>query len=577
MNILERTIRRPDLQAHSTGILSPWPPLLQRIYARRGVASPDELDYRLSAMLPPESLGGTREAAQLLHRVMSANGQILIVADFDADGATSCALAVRALKAMGASEVAFIVPNRFTDGYGLTPEIARKCLASKPDLVMTVDNGISSLDGVHLLREQGVMVLVTDHHLPGEQLPDAEVIVNPNNPHEAFLSKHLAGVGVVFYIMAALRAWLREVGWFALKRLPEPNLADYLDLVALGTVADVVRLDHNNRILVKQGLERIRAGRCCELIRAIFEGAGKPLPRVLTSDLGFILGPRLNAVGRLDDMTQGISGLLTDSPRLAVQTAALLNGLNEERKQIEREMRDQALACLAALELGERLPLGVCVYHESWHQGVIGILASRLKERYNRPVIAFAEADAETLKGSARSVDGVHIRDALESIAATYPQLLNKFGGHAMAAGLTLMKRDLETFSHCFDEAVSRQLHGRDPEGVLQSDGALTVAEMTLEVAEQLREGGPWGQGFPEPLFDGRFQIAQQRTVGTNHAKMTLCPEGGTELFEAIAFNQAESLPGQQPATIHAVYRLDINEFRGTKKVQLLIEYFQVV
>ncbi|WP_260293925.1 single-stranded-DNA-specific exonuclease RecJ [Sedimenticola hydrogenitrophicus] len=576
MSVAERTILRPDIPAYEAGALSEWP-LLQRIYALRGVSAPGELDYRLSAMLPPEALGGTREAAQLLHRVMVGQGRILVVADFDADGATSCALALRALRAMGAREVDFIVPNRFIDGYGLTLEIACKCLARSPDLVMTVDNGIASLDGVRLLREQGVAVLVTDHHLPGGELPDADVIVNPNNPGEPFPSKHLAGVGVVFYVMAALRTWLREAGWFGEKGLPEPNLADYLDLVALGTVADVVRLDHNNRILVQQGLARIRAGRCCELIRAVFASAGKTLSRVVATDLGFTLGPRLNAAGRLDDMSVGIAGLLSDSTAKAAETANLLNSLNGERKEIEQEMRQQALACLASLELGDRLPLGICVYQENWHQGVIGILASRIKEQYHRPVIAFADADDEMLKGSARSICGVHIRDILESIAIAHPQLLDKFGGHAMAAGLTLMKRDLENFSRCFDEAVRQQLNGRALDGALRSDGGLEVDEMILSVAQQLREAGPWGQGFPEPLFDDRFEIVRQQTVGVGHAKLALRRAGRAETFDAIAFNQSAALPTHQPATIHAAYRLDINEFRGAMNVQLLIEYFQVI
>ncbi|WP_335342312.1 single-stranded-DNA-specific exonuclease RecJ [Sedimenticola hydrogenitrophicus] len=576
MSVAQRTILRPDIPAYDAKALSEWP-LLQRIYALRGVSDLGELDYRLSAMLPPEALGGTREAAQLLHRVMAGQGRILVVADFDADGATSCALALRALRAMGARKVEFIVPNRFIDGYGLTLEIARKCLVRSPDLVMTVDNGIASLQGVRLLREQGVAVLVTDHHLPGGELPDADVIVNPNNPGEPFPSKHLAGVGVVFYVMAALRTWLREAGWFGEKGLPEPNLADYLDLVALGTVADVVRLDHNNRILVQQGLARIRAGRCCELIRAVFASAGKNLSRVVAADLGFTLGPRLNAAGRLDDMSVGIAGLLSDSPARAAETASLLNSLNGERKEIEQEMRQQALACLASLELGDRLPLGICVYQENWHQGVIGILASRIKEQYHRPVIAFADADGEMLKGSARSIRGVHIRDILESIATAHPQLLDKFGGHAMAAGLTLMKCDLERFSRCFDEAVRQQLNGRALDGALRSDGGLEVDEMILSVAEQLREAGPWGQGFPEPLFDDRFEVVRQQTVGAGHAKLALRRAGRAETFDAIAFNQSAALPTHQPATIHAAYRLDINEFRGATNVQLLIEYFQVV
>lgn len=573
----ERRIIRPPIEGLASEPLSGLPPLLQRIYTRRGVTSLDELNYALDAMIPPAQLGGTAEAAQLIHQVMADNGRILIVADFDADGATSCALAVRLLTSMGASQVMFMVPNRFTDGYGLTVEIARKAITFSPDLVITVDNGISSLQGVALLREQGVAVLVTDHHLPGSALPNANVIVNPNNPDESFPSRHLAGVGVVFYVMVVLRAYLRTLGWFQAQRLPEPNLADYLDLVALGTVADVVRLDHNNRVLVQQGLARIRAGRCCPLIREIFARAGKPLSRVVAADLGFIVGPRLNAAGRLDDMSVGIAGLLSDSEMKAVETAALLDQLNQERKQIEQEMKAQALEHLSRLELGDQLPCGLCVHQEGWHQGVIGILASRIKDRYHRPVIAFAEADDHMLKGSARSIEGLHIRDILESIAVAHPRLLNKFGGHAMAAGLSLAKADFEAFSRHFNEAVAEQLKDRSLAGELVSDGGLEADELNLLLAEQLNQAGPWGQGFSEPLFDDSFVLVQQRTVGGNHAKMTLRHNGCSENIEAIAFNQAVSLPAQQGATVHAAYRLSVNEFRGARALQLIVEYFRVV
>ncbi|TVO70562.1 MAG: single-stranded-DNA-specific exonuclease RecJ [Sedimenticola selenatireducens] len=558
-------------------MLGGFSPLLQRIYHARGVAASAELDYSLNALIPPDQLGGTQAAAQLLHQVMTEQGRILIVADFDADGATSCALAIRSLHAMGADNVNFMVPNRFNDGYGLTPAIAEKALSFQPDLVITVDNGISSIEGVRFLRDAGVAVLVTDHHLAGSELPDANVIVNPNSPDEPFPSKNLAGVGVVFYVMIALRSYLRGQGWFTKRDITEPNLADYLDLVALGTVADVVKLDHNNRILVKQGLARIRAGRCCELIGWIFKLAGKSLSAARSSDLGFTVGPRLNAAGRLEDMSIGIVALLSDSSDKANETAYLLEDLNSARKTIELEMKQQAVADIDSFQLGEEIPAGLCIYQERWHQGVIGILASRIKERYNRPVIAFADADNETLKGSARSITGVHIKDVLESIAVANPQILEKFGGHAMAAGLTLKRCDFELFSRYFEEEVGLRLNGKLPNGDIITDGSLAQHAPDIELAQQLNEAGPWGQGFPEPLFDDQFEIIQQRTVGGTHAKMMLRSVDTQESFDAIAFNQAERLPDNSRATIHAAYRLDINEYQGVRRLQLLIEYFQVI
>ncbi|MCW8881176.1 MAG: single-stranded-DNA-specific exonuclease RecJ [Sedimenticola sp.] len=577
MSRYQRAIIRQKLPEHSAPALPGIAPILQRIYTLRGIQTAAELDYSLTALIPPDQLGGTREAAQLLHQLMVQQGKILIVADFDADGATSCALMMRSLQAMGAKQLQFMVPNRFADGYGLTPAIAEKALRLQPDLVVTVDNGISSIEGVQFLRERGIAVLVTDHHLAGSALPAANVIVNPNSPGEQFSSKHLAGVGVVFYVMIALRAYLRELGWFTEKGIAEPNLADFLDLVALGTVADVVKLDHNNRVLVNQGLARIRAGRCCELIRTIFRLAGKQIAAARASDLGFTVGPRLNAAGRLEDMSIGIEALLTDSPDKASSTAHLLEELNKERKAIESEMKQQALDDLDTIQLGESMPAGLCIYQEGWHQGVIGILASRIKERYHRPVIAFADGENETLKGSARSVSGVHIKDALEAIAAANPHLLEKFGGHAMAAGLSLKKADLAVFSQCFSDAVNQQLNGQPLTGEIFSDGSLLQESVSLDLAESLNEAGPWGQGFPEPLFDDRFDIMQQRIIGGTHAKMTLRPVGSQQIFEAIAFNQSEQLPADDRATIHAAYRLDINLYRGDRHLQLLIEYFQVI
>lgn len=574
--MIEPIIRRATVPDRLATFDPALPEALKRAYAIRGIHEPSQLNYSLEALIPPGELGNTGHAASLLADTLSRNGHILIVADFDADGATSCALAIRALRQMGGCRLSFLVPNRFVDGYGLTRPIAEKALTRSPDLVMTVDNGISSLEGVDLLRQQGVEVLITDHHLAGPRLPDASVIVNPNSPGETFPSRHLAGVGVVFYVMVALRALLRERGWFIEHALPEPNLAELLDLVALGTVADVAVLDRNNRILVQQGLQRIRSGRCCELIRAILIQSGRTLRDVVAADLGFAVGPRLNAAGRLDDMSVGITGLLCDSPDEATKTAQLLDRLNRERRVIEHEMKQQATEFLDALVVDENLPNGICVYDADWHQGVIGILASRIKERYHRPVIAFAEESGEMLKGSARSIESVHIRDTLESIATDNPGLLDRFGGHAMAAGLSLKKKDLALFQELFDEVVSQRMEGHPGVGEIISDGSLDEMEMTLPIAEQIARSGPWGQGFLEPLFDDSFRVLSQRQVGNGHVRMVLEKKSGGRQYTAIAFNQAERLPENPGVDIHAVYRLSINDFRGDRQMQLQIVYFRV-
>lgn len=576
MTRLESVIRRAAIPDALPQLESGISPVLCRVYGIRGITEAAQLDYSLEGLIPPARLGNTDRAARLLAEMVRRNGRILIVADFDADGATSCALAIRALRGMGAEHLTFMVPNRFVDGYGMTRQIAERALDHSPDLVITVDNGISSLEGVRLLREEGVEVLITDHHLAGAELPEASVIVNPNSPGEAFPSKNLAGVGVVFYVMIALRALLREEGWFVGNSLVEPNLGELLDLVALGTVADVVRLDRNNRILVQQGLQRIRAGQCCPLIKALLTGANRRLEDVVAADLGFVVGPRLNAAGRIDDMAVGIVGLLSDSTAEAATTAQLLDQLNSERRVIEQGMKEQATRLLDGLELEGALPSGICVFDAGWHQGVIGILASRIKERYHRPVIAFAEEDEQMLKGSARSIPSVHIRDALDAIATANPGLLARFGGHAMAAGLSLSKRDLNVFRQRFDEEITRRLEGEPRSGELISDGPLSRHERSLGLAEQIARGGPWGQGFSEPLFDDRFQVLSQREVGTGHARMTLrgCKDGGE--YTAIAFNQAEKLPQTPGMEIHAVYRLSINTYRGDRQMQLQIVHFTV-
>ncbi|MAG68131.1 MAG: single-stranded-DNA-specific exonuclease RecJ [Pseudomonadales bacterium] len=557
--------------------LGELPPLLSRLYAARGVLSEAELDRRLQALLPYSGLRGIAEAVAVLESALRERRSILIVGDFDADGATASSVAVLALRQLGAAQVDYLVPNRFEYGYGLTPEIVEVALTRRPDVLVTVDNGISSIEGVAAARAAGLQVVVTDHHLPGAQLPEANAIVNPSQPGCDFPSKAMAGVGVIFYVMLALRAALRESGWFAETGRAEPNLAELLDLVALGTVADVVPLDANNRILVHQGLARIRAGRCRPGIRALLEVAGRPRERLVSTDLGFIVGPRLNAAGRLDDISLGIECLLTEDEGLALDMARELDGLNRDRKAIERDMQQQALKTLEAMQLDEQdLPFGLCLFDAEWHQGVIGILASRLKDRFHRPVIAFADAGDGMVKGSARSIPGLHIRDALDAVAARHPELISKFGGHAMAAGMSLREADFPAFAAAFDAEVRRQLQPEDLTGRLLSDGQLEAAELSLDMAASLREAGPWGQHFPEPLFHGEFELVQQRLVGERHLKMLLRTAGSAEVFDAIAFNIDPQL-WPNPAARHVLlaYTLDINEFRGRRTLQLMVRHLE--
>ncbi|MDX1692342.1 MAG: single-stranded-DNA-specific exonuclease RecJ, partial [Ketobacteraceae bacterium] len=457
------------------------PPALQRIYAARGITDSREVSLQLNQLIPASRLKGLDAALDLLQQALQEQWDILIVGDFDADGATSSALSVLALRALGAERVDYLVPNRFEYGYGLTPEIVEVARQSNPDLIVTVDNGISSISGVSAAKAAGIRVLVTDHHLPADELPDADAIVNPNQPGCEFPSKNLAGVGVIFYVMTALRTRLQQAGWFSEQGLPEPNMADFLDIVALGTVADVVPLDHNNRILVEHGLRRIRAGRCRPGIKALIEVARRTPGRLVAADLGFAVGPRLNAAGRLDDMSHGIECLLTDDPRHARDIAIELDQLNHNRKSIEFSMQNEALAILNQLQFErDSLPWGLCLYRKDWHQGVIGILASRIKERFHRPVIAFAPGDEGEVKGSARSIPGLHIRDALDAVAAQHPGLIAKFGGHAMAAGLSLPTQHLETFKAAFDREVRRMLTEDDLTGSVLSDGELHPRELDL-------------------------------------------------------------------------------------------------
>ncbi|SCZ56107.1 single-stranded-DNA-specific exonuclease RecJ [Thiohalomonas denitrificans] len=553
-------------------------PVLARVCAGRRVRSMEELEHGLERLLPFDALKGIGGAVRLLERALREGWSITVVGDFDADGATSTAVAVRALRSMGVERVDFLVPNRFEYGYGLTPEIVAVVAARRPDLIVTVDNGISSLDGVAAAKAAGMRVLVTDHHLPGEHLPEADAMVNPNQPGDRFASKALAGVGVIFYVMLALRAHLREQGWFEQQGVQLPNLAHLLDLVALGTVADVVPLEHNNRILVAQGLGRIRAGKGSPGIQALIEIANRKPERLVSSDFGFAIGPRLNAAGRMDDMSVGIRCLLSDDLHEARELAAELEGLNRARRETEQSMREEAMQELQRMHLesdGE-LPFGLCLYEPAWHEGVIGILASRIKERVHRPVIVFTDAGTGDIKGSARSVPGVHIRDALNAIAARTPAMLKRFGGHAMAAGLTLDADALEEFRRLFDSEVRRHLNADDLNGVVASDGPLEAEAIDLDLADTLRMAVPWGQGFPEPVFDDRFEVVSQRIVGERHMKLLLKKNGSEgHLFDAIAFNADLAMWETAPKMVDAAFRLDVNEYRGRRSVQFIIEHIE--
>ena len=553
--------------------LGDLPPLLTRLYAARGVQSEAELDKSLARLIPFQQLKGIEAAVDLLVVALEQRQRILIVGDFDADGATASTVGVLGLRLLGAAHVDYLVPNRFEYGYGLTPEIVEVALTRTPQLLITVDNGISSVEGVAAAKKAGLQVLVTDHHLPGDELPLADAIVNPNQPGCDFPSKALAGVGVIFYVLMALRARLRSLGWYA--STAQPNIGELLDLVALGSVADVVPLDANNRILVHQGLERIRAGRARPGIKAILEVAKRDHARITSTDLGFILGPRLNAAGRLDDMRLGIECLLTDNVELAREMAAQLDGMNQDRKSIEQGMQREALAQLKDLPV-ESMPFGLCLFDPEWHQGVIGILASRMKERYFRPTIAFADAGDGMLKGSGRSVQGFHIRDALSVVAAQHPDLISKYGGHAMAAGLTLPQANFALFAEAFDAEVRRQLREEDLTGRLLSDGTLAVEEFHLELARALRHAGPWGQHFPEPLFHGVFQLVEQRVVGERHLKVVLKSECGSVKLDGIAFGiDREVWPNPTIRWVELAYKLDVNEFRGQETVQLMIAHIE--
>ena len=549
------------------------PPVLQRIFAARGIVSEAQLDKRLQALLPFHTLTDIDKAVIRLEQAIRFQERILVIGDFDADGATSSALAVSALRIMGALHVEFLVPNRFEFGYGLTPGIIDVAKKWQPNLIITVDNGIASIEGVDAANEAGIDVLVTDHHLPADTLPKAFAIVNPNQRDDLFSSKSIAGVGVIFYVMLALRRHLSSTGWFISQNIAEPNMSQFLDLVTLGTVADVVALDQNNRILINQGLMRIRQGLCRPGILALIEIAGRKYAQLRESDLGFVIAPRLNAAGRLDDMSLGIECLLSDDIDKARSLANELDSLNIERRRIETEMKDQALQALDKLSLSDTsLPISLCLFDPSWHQGVIGILAGRLKERYHRPVIAFAAVNDNEMKGSARSVPGLNIRDVMAAIDKDQPGLITRFGGHAMAAGLSLHPNAFLSFQAALLAEVQKHLDLSQCEGELLSDGSLHPNELNLELAAVLQEAGPWGQQFPEPAFDNIFEILEQRLVGQHHLKLTLQHKEGGGPIDAIAFNiDLKIWPNHRARYLQAVYKLDINEYNGRTKLQLLI------
>ncbi len=545
-----------------SGAMREVDPILQRLYTARGVTAPEQLEYTLPRLAPVRTMGGIDVAVELVLKYRDK--RIVVVGDFDADGATSTALVIRCLRDFGFDEVDYLVPNRFEYGYGLSPEIVRVAAESSPGLLITVDNGVSSRDGVEEAQRLGMQVLITDHHLPGAELPAPDAMLNPNLDDNEFASPHLAGVGVAFYLMAALGRTLETDGQAGAAKVP----ARYLDLVALGPVADVVTLDHNNRILVQQGLQRIRAGKSVPGIAALFHKAGRTPARAVSSDLGFVVAPRLNAAGRLKDMSVGIECLLTDDEQAAAQLATMLDEINKERRNIEAKMRQEAFRYVDAID-AQDLPACVCLYDAEWHQGIVGLIASRVRERCDRPVIAFARDSEGVLKGSARSVSGVHIRDLLEAISSMKPGLIGKFGGHAMAAGLNIAEQDFSEFSAIAAEQLSRLYPDADFSGAILVDGELPAAAMNLDFARVLREAGPWGAGFPEPVFTGDFEIDEQRTVGENHLKFRVRPAAGGNVVDAIAFNQA----GQAyRGVVQLTYRLDVNEYRGFESPQLIVE-----
>lgn len=571
--------RRPEVDL--TLLPDTIAPLLKRIYIARGIRHVEQLDTAARALHSYQKLHGIEAAVTLLFEAIQTDKRIIVVGDFDADGATSSALSVLALRMLGSNNVDYLVPNRFEDGYGLSPDVVDQAIALGAQMIMTVDNGVSSIEGVRYAKQQGLQVLVTDHHLPGHELPDVDAMVNPNLQECAFPSKALAGVGVAFYLMMALCVHMRKHNWFVDKGMAEPKLMELIDLVALGTVADVVPLDENNRILVHQGLQRIRAGKARPGIQALIEVAKRDARRLVASDFGFALGPRINAAGRLDDMSFGVELLMSTNIYAARRMASELDGLNQTRKEIEEGMKQEAMAFCERLQFGEQdMPHGLVLFQRDWHQGVIGILASRIKDKFHRPVIAFADGGEGSIKGSCRSIAGVHMRDVLDRIDTQNPGLIVKFGGHAMAAGLTILEQDFTRFATLFDQAVKQDLDEAVLKGVLLSDGELKPEEFSMHTAELLRSGGPWGQAFPEPLFDGEFKVLHQKLVGEKHLKLMLEPlhkgHPTNIMIDGIAFNvDLRRWPDASVNTIRLAYKLDINEFRGNQSLQLMIDHLE--
>lgn len=571
---MKKIIRRglPDKAKESH--LESYHPLLQRIYQHRGISSSDDVDYSLSKLLSYTNLKGITDIVACLEYALVNQKHIMVVGDFDVDGATSTVLAIKVLRKFGLKNISYLIPNRFEFGYGLSPEIVAVAAKKKPDLIITVDNGIASLEGVLAAKNFGIKVLLTDHHLPGRELPAADAIVNPNQIGDEFLSKNLAGVGVIFYVMLALRAHLKEISWFEKNNIEMPNMRQFLDLVALGTVADVVPLDKNNRILVAEGLQVIRSGNCSLGIKALLSLSNRDYSKINANDLAFAVAPRLNAAGRLEDMSVGIECLLNENIAQVRGMASELDALNKERREIEADMQREAFGILNNLKLAEQnLPLGICLYEKSWHQGVVGILASRIKDKMHRPTIAFAMANEEEVKGSGRSIAGLHLRNVLENLAIKNPGLITKFGGHAMAAGVTLQKSNYELFNKLFVEEVSQHISEDDLEGVIHTDGDLSLEYFTLDIVELLQKGGPWGQNFPEPVFDNVFEVVGQRLVGQKHLKLNLRLPGSNQEFEGICFNIDPKIwPNYRCLQAHIAYKLAVNEYNGRRSLQLLIE-----
>lgn len=568
-------IRRRVIPASNIKLATITHPLLEQIYLARGITSSEQLNNSTQLLLNYQQLAGIDCAVELLYQAGSKNKNILIVGDFDADGATSTALIVTALHEFGFKNVDYIIPDRFEDGYGLSVSVVKKAVEKQAELIITVDNGVSAFDAVVFAKQHNIHVIITDHHLAPEVLPDADAIINPNLSHCSFPSKNLAGVGVTFYFMLALRAFLRQKNWFITKNIKEYNLANLLDLVALGTVADVVGLDHNNRILVQQGLARIRSGHCCQGIRALISLTKRNIAYLTSQDLAYYIAPRINAAGRMDNMSIGVELLLTKDKQTALSAAEILEDLNINRKAVEQNMQQEALAFIQKLDYKvNEIPNSFVIYHPNFHQGVIGVLSSRIKERFYRPVISFALTEDGYLKGSGRSINGVHLRDILERINLRDPELIICYGGHAMAAGLTIPERNLAKFSQYFNEEVTQISHDVSLDNVIETDGEIASHFFTIETAKLLKESGPWGEKFPEPLFDGIFLIHQQKIVAGKHLKLVVEPVDGGSLLNCIVFNVDLALwPDHSIRKVQIIYRLEVDEFRGNQSLSLLAKH----